>query len=261
MSGIIALSIFGNLIVMAFTASRVKQEIAKEGVLPFSRFFARSATTIFARLGALGRRKYSKEDYEEDLEESPIAGLFLHWLFSVLLIAFTASETPSIAYTFLVSLYEYATKLIVGFAVAGGLLYLRWRDRGEWSRINTNFKPWGGPTAAIIYATATSFLLIGAFVPPAENSPFSYTNQGLAWWIAPTVGLGIFAFGLLYWVVFRYVIPRVRGKELNVERVPILVSDDHGGWVQTHEIVEFSWGVEEIDAFRDREGHRERDED
>ena len=66
-SGIIAFSIFGNIVVMTFTASRgmlqpslyqghssmsanppalhtVKQEIAKEGVLPFSLFFASSST-------------------------------------------------------------------------------------------------------------------------------------------------------------------------------------------------------------------------
>ena len=72
MSGFIAFSIFGNIVVMTFTASRgttfprnvmealtkgyrlclsptVKQEIAKEGVLPFSLFFATSTTvSIFA---------------------------------------------------------------------------------------------------------------------------------------------------------------------------------------------------------------------
>ena len=61
MSGIIAFSIFGNIVVMTFTAAKgmlfkvvgigalsyfvkVKQEIAKEGILPFSLFFASSST-------------------------------------------------------------------------------------------------------------------------------------------------------------------------------------------------------------------------
>ena len=38
MSAMIAFSIFGNIVVMTFTAARVKQEIAKEGILPFSLF-------------------------------------------------------------------------------------------------------------------------------------------------------------------------------------------------------------------------------
>lgn len=45
MSGIIAFSIFGNILVMTYTASRVKQEIAKEGIIPASLFFAASYTT------------------------------------------------------------------------------------------------------------------------------------------------------------------------------------------------------------------------
>ena len=41
-------------------------------------------------------------------------------------------------------------------------------------------------------------------------------------------------------------VPQVKGKQLVVERVPIIISDDHGGWVQKHEIVEFSWGVQQL---------------
>ena len=64
--------------------------------------------------------------------------------------------------------------------------------------------------------------------------------------MVPTVGLGGLLLGVAYFLVFRYVVPKVKGKQLVVERVPILISDDHGGWVQTHEIVEFSWGVEDL---------------
>lgn len=66
LAGLVAFSIFGNIVVMTFTASRVKQEIAKvwprlhgfnrgkadrhpqEGILPFSLFFATSRTTPYA---------------------------------------------------------------------------------------------------------------------------------------------------------------------------------------------------------------------
>lgn len=173
MSGIISLSIFGNIVIMTFTASRglsecdtkpsspmltvsvVKQEIAKEGVLPFSKFFARSVITPFARLRRMLRS--SRCTYED--EESPAPALFLHWSFTMLMIASTSSLTPTVAYQVLVSLYMYIIVAMVGLSVAGGLLYLRWsrgKGRGkEWTD-NIGFKPWGGPTAAILYRYATT---------------------------------------------------------------------------------------------------------
>lgn len=85
-----------------------------------------------------------------------------------------------------------------------------------------------------------------AFVPPSEDSPYSPVNQGFSWYIIPTAGFGGLLLGVIYFLGFRYVVPQIKGKQLVVERVPIIVSDDHGGWVQKHEIVEFSWGVQEI---------------
>lgn len=48
MAGLICISIFGNVVVMTFTAGRVKQEIAKEGILPYLLFFATGHTTPWA---------------------------------------------------------------------------------------------------------------------------------------------------------------------------------------------------------------------
>lgn len=93
-------------------------------------------------------------------------------------------------------------------------------------------------------SVVTGFLLVASFVPPTSDSPFSYSAQMFEWYVIPTVGLGGLVVGSAYFVVFRYVVPRVKGKQLVVERVPIIVSDDHGGFVQKHEIVEFSWGVQ-----------------
>ena len=84
-----------------------------------------------------------------------------------------------------------------------------------------------------------------AFIPPADDSPFAYSTEGYEWYIIPTVSWGGLLLGVVYFMVFRYIVPRVKGKQLVVERVPIIVSDDHGGFVQKHEIVEFSWGIQE----------------
>lgn len=54
-------------------------------------------------------------------------------------------------------------------------------------------------------------------------------------------GLGEFTCGTIYFLGFRYVIPWRTGRYLSVERLPIIVSDEHGELVQSHEIVEVLW--------------------
>lgn len=46
----LAISSLGNVIIMTFTAARMKQEIAKEGFLPFARFFAQDYDLSLGRL-------------------------------------------------------------------------------------------------------------------------------------------------------------------------------------------------------------------
>ncbi|KAL8997827.1 MAG: hypothetical protein Q9169_002999 [Polycauliona sp. 2 TL-2023] len=216
MSGIIAFSIFGNILVMTFTASRVKQEIAKEGILPFSLFFAKSTTTPYAWFK---RRFWPSRS--KILEQSPVTALLLHWVFSVILVAATASTSTAIAYLVLVLLYCYTLVIIVGFFVATGVLYLRYTKRREWTD-NLGFKPWGGPTAAIIYSSGCAFMIVGVFISPGEDSPFSYTRTGVRHYIVPAVGLGAFLMGYVYYLVFAKLIPRWRKEILVVEREPII---------------------------------------
>ncbi|KAL9592481.1 MAG: hypothetical protein Q9179_006677 [Wetmoreana sp. 5 TL-2023] len=240
MSGIIAFSIFGNIVVMTFTASRVKQEIAKEGVLPFFRFFASSTITPWARL-----RQHFKPSSESDYEpeQSPSAALFLHWIFTMVMIAATAPTKPDIAYTVLVSLYSYTVVMLLGFFVSGGLLYLRLfsRNRREWME-QSGFKPWFGSTAAAIYTAVCAFLVISRFVPPSSRSPFSKANTGVQWYIVPTVGLASGLLGIGYYYAFLYVYPPLfkDGKVLVIDREATIVRE-HGEYVQALEIVDASW--------------------
>jgi len=249
MAGFIAINILGNIIVMTFVAARVKQEIAKEGVLPFSRFFASNSTTLFAKLGdTLSPKKVDRD--RDELEQSPVAALFLHWLVSIIMIAVAAgvadgtqvANSTKVAYDVLVDLYTYVIALLVSFFVSIGLLYLMFHDRRAWAEM-CGFHPWGGPSAAILVALSTGFLIVTAFLTPGTGSPYADAIEGFEWFIPPAVGLGTFLIGVVYWIVFRFVVPAVKGKQLVVDRVPIIVSDDHGGWVQKLEIVEFSWGV------------------
>ncbi|KAL8770393.1 MAG: hypothetical protein Q9209_003819 [Squamulea sp. 1 TL-2023] len=240
MSGIIALSIFGNIVVMTFTASRVKQEIAKEGILPFSLFFAQSKTTPYAWL-----KQRLWPSRSRILEESPSTALLLHWIFAVMFVAATSSTSTAIAYLVLVLLYGYTLIVMVGFFVATGVLYLRFTKRKEWTD-NLGFRPWGGPTAAIIYSCTCAFMIVSVFVTPSEKSSFSYATTGVQHYIVPAVGLGTLLIGYTYYLVFAKLIPRWRKKVLIVEREPIIVRQggrQDGEWVQILELVEFWWAA------------------
>ncbi|CAF9934066.1 MAG: hypothetical protein ALECFALPRED_005836 [Alectoria fallacina] len=262
MSGIIAFSIFGNIVVMTFTASRgmtqraptnctlatsadlpalrkVKQEIAKEGVLPFSLFFASSSTTPYAYLKERLFPSKLPECQRTPPEQSPAAALFLHWIFCMLMIGASSSTAPDIAYTALVSIYSYVVVVLVRFFVATGLLYLRFSEGKSWLS-SRGFKPWGGPTAALIYSSVFGFLLIAFFIPPAAGSPFTKQSRGIDWYIVPCIGLGFLVLGYIYYLCFAYLIPRIRKEILVVERQAVIVKEK-GEWVQALEVVEAIW--------------------
>jgi hypothetical protein len=155
MAALIAVSIFGNVIVMTFTAARVKQEIAKEGILPYSLFFATGHTTPLAWLKSrLSRPQYNHRNshismnvnLEDHLEKSPMAALALHWVTSVVLVLVTIHMKPSEQYSILTGLYSYVNLNVVGLLVSGGLIYLKIDsflkgDKGrDWnSKVNCKF--------------------------------------------------------------------------------------------------------------------------
>ena len=178
-------------------------------------------------------------------ERSPAAALFLHWIFAMILISATSSTIPNISYTILVSLYSYTIVVVIGFFVASGLLYLHFvsDERKTW-KANAGFRPWGGPTAAIIYSLVCAFLMIAAFLPPSAGSPLHKSSTQVEWWIVPTVGLGSFALAYVYYLVFAYVVPRVKRENFYVERTATIVRDN-GEWVQAVEAVEAIWVARE----------------
>jgi len=170
MQGVVALAILGNskysirlklrsrvltcnvVVVMTFTASRVKQELAKEGILPWSLFFATSYTTPTSWLRSRLQKQPQQVQPESQkplpnlLEQSPMAALGLQWLSSLFLLAVTAKLSTN-AYSFLISLYSYVIVILIAFCTTTGLLYCKY-IRKDWG---SEFKPWGGPTAAIVY--------------------------------------------------------------------------------------------------------------
>ncbi|KAH8900565.1 hypothetical protein GQ53DRAFT_862956 [Thozetella sp. PMI_491] len=236
MAGAIAISIFGNILVMTFTASRVKQEIAKEGILPFSLFFATSHTTPLA--WCLTRRKGKPDD--ELLEQAPMAALGLHWLTSTFLVAVTSMLEPGVAYSFLISMYSYVIIILIGFFTSAGLVYLNLMPSVQWQ---PNFKPKGGWVYAGVYSLVCAFMLVAAFVPPEADSPYGYNASKIEWYIIPAIGLSVPLWGVAWYLGLRLVMA-IRGRELIIERTPTTEPDEvPGQYVMVSERITQEWHV------------------
>jgi amino acid transporter len=236
--GIIAISIFGNILVATFTAARVNQEIAKEGILPFSLFFATSHPTPSAWLQSKMKPPQYGHGYRE---HTPMAALGLHWLVSVILIGATSMVEPATAYIVLMLLHSYTVVIVNGFLVSGGLLYLKLKTSTNW-RANANFSPWIDPLHAVFYCTVCGVLIIAVFLKPPVNWPSEDFSNHVKWFIVPTVGLLAIFLGVI-WFFGLHLLMLGRGKELVVFRTPLILVDVGGQWVQIAELVDVEWHV------------------
>ncbi|KAK5715755.1 hypothetical protein LTR17_016665 [Elasticomyces elasticus] len=242
MAALTAVSIFGNLWVMTFTAARVKQEIAKEGILPYSLQIATSYTTPYG-LWQKWTRKH--EVVGEQFEQAPTAAFALHWFTSVLLIAVTAAIfDPRKTYSALVSLYSYTIILVLGCWVSCGLLMVKYIQSPWHFRQRRRYRPWLSPVHAIIYAVATAWLLVTAFIPPQRGSPYHQDFTGLPWYIVPSIGITAPLWGLL-WYGGILVRERKIHKHLVVRRAAFWTPDpdDPGEYVEWAEIIHHAWNI------------------
>ncbi|KAK5232664.1 hypothetical protein LTR47_006228 [Exophiala xenobiotica] len=242
MAALIAFSIFGNLIVMTFTAARVKQEIAKEGILPKSLIIATSYTTPW---GLWKRYIRGGAVRPEDLEQAPTAAFVLHWFTSVLLVLVTLPVgDPRKAYSALISLYSYTIVTLIGLWVSSGLLLVKLRkQRWHWQE-RRRYRPWLSPAHAIIYTIASAFMLILAFVPPAKGSPFHVSFTGFQWYLVPAIGITAPLWGILwYWGLLLY--ERFTDLQLVVNRTPFWMKDPDcpSEYVQQAEVIDHTWQI------------------
>ncbi|KAJ4002297.1 APC amino acid permease [Lentinula boryana] len=181
LSVFIALSTLGNLLSGQFSQGRVVQELGREGLLPFSAFFA------------------SNKPYG-----APLAGLFTQYVFSV---AFVVLPPPGDAYLFMISLSSYCYALINAFVSFGLLLlYTPYLQVYDWR------PPFRAPTfIVLLFAISNLFLVVFPIVPPASGS---WTYEHLPYWSHVVVAFSVSVVGIGYWVIWVKWLPRKKGYQL-----------------------------------------------
>ncbi|CAK7205834.1 hypothetical protein SEUCBS139899_008613 [Sporothrix eucalyptigena] len=170
----IALSAVGNVMV-----ARVKQEIARQGFLPYSSFI--SSNKPFG---------------------APLGGFLVHYIPSFLVIVLPPSAE---VYSFILEVEGYPGQF-VAIAIAGGLLYLRY-TRPDLKR---PFKVW---LPAVFIKIALGLSLIAAPFFPPKTPPTS----GLFYATYAIVGVSILASAVITWYVWAVLIPSWRGYSIEEE--------------------------------------------
>jgi amino acid transporter len=232
MSAMIALSVFGNILVMTFTAARVEREIAKGGILPISLFFAYGHKPPWAWFKT---RLATVVDLDNNLENSPTTAFALVWGISIFLVLVTTPLKPTTQYFYLTTLYNYVPHIVVGLVAGGSLLYLKLhslflKEKGlDWPS-KPRFSPWLPPRHAVIYFLATTIFTFVSFMPLDLRSTYG------AWGIMPIIGLIILFWGVLWRLILKRTERRTR-THLVVSRTPHFVHDDDPRYMQTREVV------------------------
>jgi len=170
LSVFVALSAFGNVLTVTFAQARVNQELAKEGVIPFRRFWASTWPA-----GA------------------PSAGLLLHFIPSfIVIVAIPFGD----AFNFILDVEGYPASVLALFVVVG-LFVLRWQAPDA----PRPFRVWW-PVAAFFMA-GQIFLIVAPFLYP----PGGKGDTSLPYWLYPIIGIVALLSGVVYWAVWRKLLP------------------------------------------------------
>ncbi|KAF6014231.1 hypothetical protein HII13_000576 [Brettanomyces bruxellensis] len=194
LSVFVALSALGNVLSVIFSQGRIVQQLGREGILPFSSFFA------------------TQKPFN-----TPAVGLLEHWVICVITIV---APPPGDAYNFILNLISYPLN-IVNLLVAIGLLWLHYQNK-------KGRQTWNPPIKATIPVTAffllaSAYLVVAPYIAPsAGNSVYEH----LPYYLHCVVGIGIFCFGALYWLVWAHILPAIGGYHLHSSKE----LDEDGFW-------------------------------
>ncbi|KAF8987989.1 high affinity methionine permease [Cyathus striatus] len=174
LSVFVAMSALGNVLSVTFSQGRVNQELGREGILPFSKFWGSG-------------RPFN----------APFTGLALHWAICIIVIF---ALPPGDAYDFVLNVISYPLS-VINAAISFGIIYLAYRPYPDWPKVGLPAQ-----IAAGFFGAANVFLFIVPLTPPPA---FAEPYKSLPYWTHAVGGWAVFGLGFLYWVVWALVLPRI----------------------------------------------------
>ncbi|OHF04643.1 high-affinity methionine permease [Colletotrichum orchidophilum] len=234
----LAISSLGNIIVMTYTAARVKQEIAKEGMLPWPKFFAQNTDMSIGRLlrwfqkkgwfASVLRLKWLSPEHHS--EKTPVGALLLHFVSCTILIFATYKMRPTDAYTLLTSLSAYVINAFIGTFLGLGILILRFRGppttladddastfgkdspSPSWAEMTgKRFRPLLSIFCAFVYMCGGLYPVITTWIPPTTQ-----LSSQLSSWVVPIVSWVIISLGVAWFIGFVLVARYIERKDHRV---------------------------------------------
>lgn len=187
----VIISAAGNIAATSFAQARVNEELAKDGLLPWSRFWAtKSAPPPQPKPETLDS-PLKKSSPSSSTPTTPSRGLLLHWVISVAVIVI---PPPGRIYNFLVDIGGYPVS-VVSVAVSLGLLHLQTSPAERWS------SPLRANRAAIVvFAASNCLLLLFPWIPPVSGQG---EGAGFAYYAYPATALAVLGSGAAYWCYWR----------------------------------------------------------
>ncbi|KAH7591655.1 Amino acid permease [Nakaseomyces glabratus] len=212
-AALVGLSALGNVMSVIFSQGRIIQQLGREGVLPFSNFFATSKPF-----------------------NSPMVGLFQHFIICMITIL---APPPGDAYNIILNLISYPMN-IVNFVISAGLLWIYWQRRQGKIEWNPPIK--AGVFITTFFMLSNVYLIVAPYIPPTHGES---VYEHAPYWIHCVVAWGIFAFGGFYWLVWAKLLPRWGHYRLESKEV---LGDD-GFWrMQIIKVPESEVGDDSIDS-------------
>ncbi|KAI0438117.1 high-affinity methionine permease [Xylaria telfairii] len=210
LNALVLISAFGNLLAVLIGQSRLIREIGRQGVLPFSQFWA--STEPFG---------------------TPIGPYFIKWLVTVIVIV---APPAGDAFQFVVSLKTYPDGIFF-VAMAIGVWIIRYRHK-RLNRERPAFKAWD--ICLVFFLLIQLYTIATPWIPP-KGGPYA---GEVSFWYATyaVVGIGAIVLCAIYYVIWMYVLPKFGGYQLRPE---ILDVGNQGA--NTHRLVKVP--LEEVDKW------------
>ncbi|KAF2624273.1 amino acid transporter [Macroventuria anomochaeta] len=175
-----AISAFGNVLAVTYTASKVKQSIAIQRILPFWR--------------------YLQAD-----QHTPKGALILHWITSVIFVAFAPSSSDG--YSFAVGFYTYG-HILFSVLVAVGLVKLKQRIRSSPEPEHSDWEYTFFRSKPLLYTVPVIFALGNVLILVFAGKTHKPGKIPRWWW--PIVTFIILFTSALYWAGMRVLMVKTR---------------------------------------------------